>query len=214
MTATRSLQAPKKRILFCELHPILLATLSETTDRIRQDRERAPKRLKMILTYIERRLLAPELSATLIYSECSIRDRSISTFFRNAIGRSPWRYIEHSRLEVGEKLVRETNASMAWISALLGYSSVKVFSNAFFRMTGSRPVTYRKKHRAPAREILETESGRAGLASVLELKKAMEGRLEPIEVDRLVRRLRNLYPTLDTPATAAGLDPAMRSYYL
>lgn len=199
---------------YCEAHPIFLSIAHDTLERVRYDRQRAPKRIQSILAYIERRLFAPELSASMIYRDCDIRDRSISTFFRNAIGQSPWRYIESCRIEVGEKLVRETPIKISWISALLGYSSLKVFSNAFSRQTGDRPMAYRKRCRASATEIVEADIS-TELSLVVNLRRAVAGRLDLAEADRLLRRLYALYPDLQHPTTKtmSPLNPAIRRFY-
>ena len=201
---------------FCQAHPIFLAVASETIERIRYDKKRAPKRIRPILAYIERRLFAPDLNANRIYIACDVRDRSISTFFRNSIGYPPWRYIESCRIEVGEKLVRETNLRIQWISAMLGYSSLKVFSNAFRRQTGERPMAYRKRFRAAEVHKLNEDGMPDELSLIVKLRRAISGRLDLAEVDRLVRRLYSIYPNLksDSAHRLHTLNPAIRRYFL
>lgn len=199
---------------FCELHPIFLALASETLARVHYDRRLAPKRIEPILAYLEHRLFDPNLTANAMYKACDMRDRSISTYFKKAIGHSPWHYIEERRIEVGERLTRLTDVRLTWIALMLGYSSLKVFSNAFFRHTGERPMAYRKKTRrkeAQGDDITPDE-----LRLIVKLKRAIMGRLDLTEVDRLLRRIYALYPNLK-PSSTSGLhtlNPAIRRYHL
>jgi len=194
--APETTRSKKKRtkLLYCEAHPVFLAIANDTLARIRRRRQEAPERLRPLLSHIERYLFCPGLSATQLYLACNIRDRSISTAFRRAVGKSPWRYIEHCRMEIGERLVRETGIKITWISATLGYSSLKVFSNAFGRLTNERPLTYRKKHQDEALEKgLPPRSQE--LERIVKLRRALRGTLEPAEAVRLIEKLQMLYPT-------------------
>ncbi len=185
----------KKRTkrLYCEAHPLFLAIASDTLARIRHQRRQAPERLRPLLSHIERYLFCPGLSATQLYLACNIRDRSISTAFRRAIGKSPWSYIENCRMEIGERLVRETGIKITWISAMIGYSSLKVFGNAFWRLTNERPLTYRKKHQDEALEKgLPPRSQE--LERIVKLRRALRGNLAPGEAAILIERLHALYP--------------------
>ena len=203
-------------VKFCDIQPAFLAMASETIERIRYDRKRAPKRIKSILSYIERRLFDPQLNADRIYKACDIRDRSISTIFRNQIGSPPWRYIEERRIEVGERMTRQTRARIQWIASMLGYSSIKVFSNAFRRQTGERPMAHRKKCLSQEVHKLEEEGIPEELAMIAKLKRALNGRLDLAEVDRVVRRIYAIYPELKTSSAHRlhTVNPAIRRYLL
>ena len=205
--------APSK---FCEVHPVFLAVASETIERIRYDKKQAPNRIRPLLAYIERRLFDPQLNANRIYQACDVRDRSMGTFFRDKVGSPPWKYIEERRIEVGEKLTRLTRIRIQWIGSLLGYSSLKVFSGAFRRQIGERPMPYRKKFRTQEVHQLEEDGLPDELAMLVKLRRALNGRLDLAEADRVVRRLFALYPEL----TASGahslhtVNPAIRRYLL
>jgi AraC-like DNA-binding protein len=190
------LRGKKKRgkLLYCEAQPLFLAIASDTLERIRRQCQQAPEHLRPILTHMERYLFCPGLSATQIYLACNIRDRSTCTLFRRATGATPARYIESCRMEVGERLVRETGIKITWISAMLGYNSMKVFANAFGRLTHEKPLTYRKKHQGEALEKgLPPRSQE--LEHIVKLRRALRGTLAPEEAAPLLERLNALYPT-------------------
>lgn len=191
---TTSSKKKHAKVLYCEAHTLFLAVASDTLSRVHRQRQMAPERLRPMLGLIERYLFSPGLSATRIYLACNIKDRSISTAFRRAIGATPWRYIEQCRMEVGERLVRQTQIKITWISAMLGYSSLKVFSGAFGRLTNERPLTYRKQHQAEALEEALSQRSEE-LERIVKLRRALEGTLESAEAATLIDRLHVLYPT-------------------
>ena len=196
---------------FCETITVFLAATGETIQRIQVDRARAPERCHRPLEYIERRLFDPGLSITGLLKACAIKDRAFSTYFRDEIGVGPARYIETRRIEVAEKLVRETTIGLDWIRGLLGYASLKVFSNAFYRQSGCRPLAYRKRCRAPVSKLIKSKRSSL-LVEINELKKILDGRLDPADADRMIRKIFKLYPDLEAPEKPSRI--VGRSFYL
>lgn len=184
----------RSKLLFCEALPLFLDIASDTLAKVRRDRDIVPPRLRSMLVYIERRLFLPRLSASRMYEDCDVKDRSISTHFRRALGTSPWRYIESCRMDVGERLLRETNIKITWISAMLGYASLKVFSNAFGRRTSERPLTYRKMSQSIALEKDLAKRPPEELDRIVMLRRALAGTLPADEAEELIEHLRSLYP--------------------
>ena len=198
---------------FCEAINVFLAAASITIARIQADRARVPKRCHRALEYLEKRVFDPRLNVELLFRDCEIRDRSFSAYFRHEIGLAPARYIKTCRIEVAEKIVRETSIDLQWIRGLVGYSSLKVFSNAFKRQTEYPPRAYRKRCKAPATKIIERVRS-AELERITELKKALSGRLDLADVDRMIRKLFKLYPDLGAQNERSSNRAVGRSFYV
>lgn len=55
-------------------------------------------------------------------------------------------YIQRYRIIMAKKLLRETNLSMAEISAQTGYDSPAYFAKIFKKLTSQTPSEYRVRH--------------------------------------------------------------------
>ena len=177
-------------------YQLLEAAATESLERIRADRARAPQRLKPLLAYIEDNLFDPTLDVNQLKRSCGVRDNSVPIQFHSAVGRPPHGYIEDRRLETACRLLSETNLKIWQISELLGYSSIQVFSRAFSRWSGQRPTLYRKK----ARQRNNIGYGETAVAREQmffgpeSLRKALSGDLNPDEAGALIERLLTIYP--------------------
>lgn len=194
-------------------HRILEAAAEESIERIRQDHAKAPQRLKPLLAYIEEHLFDPSLDVNQLKRNCGVRDNSVPIQFHSAVGRPPHGYIEDRRMETACKLLSDSNLKIWQISELLGYSSIQVFSRAFSRWSGQRPTSYRKKARKRKEETGMDEKPmleESLFAKKETLRKALAGELSIDEANKLIRRLREMYPAPDgedAPSTASGYAP-------
>jgi AraC-like DNA-binding protein len=68
--------------------------------------------------------------------------------FKQAAGIAPLAYLTQWRMRLAQRAMREANPSLSELSQQLGYSSESAFSNAFKRVTGSSPRSYRTQVRA------------------------------------------------------------------
>lgn len=77
-------------------------------------------------------------------------------------------------------------------------------------------MAYRKKARSPEVQGLEEDGIPDQLDMIVKLKRALNGRLDLAEVDRVVRRLYALYPDLKTSSAHRlhTVNPAIRRYLL
>lgn len=176
-----------------------------TLDRIRLDRATAPDKLKPMLSYIEMHLFDDGLSVNRMKRECGIRDNSVAIHFHACVGQPPHTYITARRMEVARRLLADSDLPVWRVSAMLGFSSIQVFSRAFYRATHERPSVYRRKHRPPVpRDSPNANLGGGFQAegSTLEsstangqiLQLALAGQLCDAEAARLIRQLLELYP--------------------
>ena len=176
-------------------YQLLETAATESLERIRADRARAPQRLKPLLAYIEDNLFDPTLDVNQLKRSCGVRDNSVPIQFHSAVGRPPHGYIEDRRLETACRLLGETNLKIWQISELLGYSSIQVFSRAFSRWSGQRPTLFRKKAR---HRTLAKRNGSVARNQMFfgpdSLRKALSGDLNAEEASALIDRLLTIYP--------------------
>ena len=60
------------------------------------------------------------------------------------LGHPPMQYLANWRIQLGTRLLRESNRSVATIALDVGYESEAAFSRAFKRMVGMPPAAWRK----------------------------------------------------------------------
>lgn len=81
-----------------------------------------------------------ELAAEVALSRSAFYDR-----FLALIGQPPMQYLTQWRMQLGAKLLRETQSPVASIALDVGYESEAAFSRAFKRTTGKPPATWRRE---------------------------------------------------------------------
>lgn len=182
---------------------LLRAAALETIDRIRTDHEQVPSKLKPLLAYIEDHLFDSDLSVNRIKKACGVRDNSVAIHFHACVGQPPHAYISQCRMEVASRLLRDSELPVWKISDLLGFSSIQVFSRAFYRWAKERPSTFRRLHRRNG-EMDETlldgdlplEGGSILPPRLTEdfWRRALTGSLRDEEASELIRHLLELYP--------------------
>jgi AraC-like DNA-binding protein len=64
--------------------------------------------------------------------------------FVQFLGQPPMQYLASWRIQLGARMLRETNRTVATIAQDVGYESEAAFSRAFKRMAGAPPATWRK----------------------------------------------------------------------
>lgn len=186
---------------------LLQAAAQETFERIRQDREKAPARIKPLLAYLEEHLFDPDLDFNHLKRACGVRDNTLPIQFHTALDLPPYAYIEDCRLETACRLLSASDLRIWQISELLGYSSIQVFSRAFKRWSGLRPTTFRKKESTQksgqgddgARDTAQ-DSSRPGLGGSYQpipvelLRRGVNGALDTEEASAVIHHLLDLYP--------------------
>lgn len=185
----------------------LRASASATLERIRRDEDRVGVKLKPLVGYIADHLFSPELTVGQLKQACGIRDNSVALHFHREVGQPPHVYISRARIEVAVALMRQSNLPVWRVSELLGYSSIQVFSRAFFRLTGRRPLSVRKEDRSggehPADELEPIYEETLPLFDDL-LRRVTRHELTDSEAAELIRRLLLSYP----PTRRGSLRPA------
>jgi len=70
--------------------------------------------------------------------------------FIELIGQPPMHYLANWRMQLGARLLREGNATVATIAQEVGYDSEAAFARAFKRLVGAPPAAWRRTQRLPA----------------------------------------------------------------
>ncbi len=112
--------------------------------RIELDLERLPKQLRPVLVLLRENLFRAGLTVQQIRATLGIGGHSLTTRFHRVTGAPIRRYLEDRRLECACRLLASTRLEVSEIARLVGYRSVKVFSEAFGRRLGARPTVYRR----------------------------------------------------------------------
>lgn len=177
-----------------------------TLERIRRDREKAPRQIQPLLGYLERHLFDADLDANRLKIACGVRDNTLPIRFHDVLNLPPYGYIEDCRMEVACRLLAETGLKIWQVGQLLGYSTLPVFSRAFHRWSGLRPTKYRHQYRRECeRRARQAAGSMKEPISWSTLRRAVSGRLEREEADELARCLGELYPESFGPPARAAL---------
>lgn len=74
---------------------------------------------------------------------CAMSRTTFASRFKTAAGVAPLTYLTEWRMCLAQRALREQNLAIATMAQSLGYTSESAFSNAFKRVTGISPNTYR-----------------------------------------------------------------------
>ncbi len=102
------------------------------------------------LYYVEANLSDESLSAESVVRHVAGDPINFPAQFRRETGFTVKHYIECRRIEVAQRLLRETDRAVADVAFEVGYRYHEVFTRAFSRTVGMSPSQYRAQHR-PAR---------------------------------------------------------------
>lgn len=98
-----------------------------------------------IETYIQEHYQDPNLSNTIIATECGISEAYLSRFFKKHTGENLLDYIHKIRLARAKQLLQEGSMTITEISQNLGYGSSNTFIRIFKKYIGITPGEYRNK---------------------------------------------------------------------
>ncbi len=112
--------------------------------RIDVDLERLPEALKPVLEMIRRNLFEPRLTVGHIKRALGVGSNDLTTRFRDAAGAPIREYRDDRRQECAGRLLVDTELEVETVGLLVGYKGKEVFSRAFNRRYGVRPLIYRE----------------------------------------------------------------------
>lgn len=122
----------------------LLCHLAQASDLLADDPGNDDAQLSELLGWIDgqlgRKLTLDELAARACMSRALFTRR-----FRSATGLPAHQYLTRRRVEVAQRLLRETDRDLAWIAAETGFSSQSHFTAWFRQLAGCTPGRFRER---------------------------------------------------------------------
>jgi AraC family transcriptional regulator len=103
---------------------------------------REDPRVRSVIALMRERLAEP-LTLAEIASEVYLSVFHLVRVFKETTGETPHRFLTRLRVEEAQRLLRDSDLSVAEIASRCGFASPGAFSTAFLRHTGVRPSTYR-----------------------------------------------------------------------
>jgi AraC-like DNA-binding protein len=83
-------------------------------------------------------------SVDVLAHEIGLSRSALHDRFVRFVGHAPMQYLANWRIQLGAKLLRESNRNVATIALEVGYDSEAAFSRAFKRMVGLPPAAWRR----------------------------------------------------------------------
>lgn len=101
------------------------------------------KALQQLHEQPERDWSVDDLARDIGLSRSALHDR-----FMKFLGQAPMQYLANWRIQLGARLLRESNRTVATIALDVGYESEAAFARAFKRVVGVPPGSWRKRQNA------------------------------------------------------------------
>ena len=113
-----------------------------TADAIARRECEASGSVRVILAEMRRHFCEPGYTVNALRQSSNV-SRYAMTVFRREVGLTPWRFIQHCRMQTAARLLRDTAFSVADIAFFVGYYDLPAFDRAFRRWCGLTPASYR-----------------------------------------------------------------------
>lgn len=101
------------------------------------------QRLFPALEMIEQRLGDPDLKQSDLAAKLRISEVYLRKMFNALFGESPVKFINHRRIELACKLLRESDLPIKTVAAEVGFRDLQFFYRVFTRVTNLTPARYR-----------------------------------------------------------------------
>jgi transcriptional regulator GlxA family with amidase domain len=80
-------------------------------------------------------------------AELTISERHLTRLFRREFGTTPSQFVERLRVEAAQSLLETGDATMPTVASAAGFGSAETMRQAFLRVLGLAPSTYRQRFR-------------------------------------------------------------------
>lgn len=147
------------RALFVQLFIYVGRLLSERREQEDAGQPSAHPRIAEVARYVAERCAAPTaqkcdegedgkaVTLAAVARRFGLSPYYLSRAFRRETGFTFTEYVSAVRLKEAQRLLRETDARVVDIAALVGYRNLSHFGRAFRRFAGCSPLQYRKSYR-------------------------------------------------------------------
>ena len=168
-----------------------------TLQRVRQDAAGVSEPVRSVLTYLDEHFF--EIGFHVAHWERhGGLTHQVRRLFRSELGVAPKAYLLRLKREVAEWLLRETDAPIWRIAAILGYSRPRNFSRDFGRWTGLAAREYRRRNQvASPRSVVVT-------APAMRWKIALQA-ATPAEAQGLIADLEKRLPVATVRESSLSL---------
>lgn len=134
-----------------KIHSYLMLLVMELLRRkdFSKDRQLTPvsgSNINLILnkatSYIAANIREP-LRISHISHICGVSESGLYKIFSSVLGISPKEYVQDCKMKYASRLLRETNMTVTQVAREMGFANPNHFSNAFFKVTGKRPSSFK-----------------------------------------------------------------------
>ncbi|MGL4475028.1 MAG: helix-turn-helix transcriptional regulator [Shewanella sp.] len=102
-------------------------------------------KLNTSLEYIQQHLNEP-LTVAMVAGQIYMAESTFSRFFNANMGITFWQYVIEQRVRQAARLLINTDNSISYISAEVGFTSISSFNTKFKELLNITPKQYRKNH--------------------------------------------------------------------
>jgi AraC family transcriptional regulator len=107
-----------------------------------------PGTIRRTLTYIEQHL-AERLDVERLSEISGLSRAHFVRVFTRSVGQSPATHVANQRLQLAQRLLTATDATVLEVAAACGFADGNYFAKVFRRMTGSTPTAFRSNRLGP-----------------------------------------------------------------
>ncbi|MBE6560897.1 MAG: helix-turn-helix transcriptional regulator [Ruminococcaceae bacterium] len=111
------------------------------------ERHAVPKRIRDVMTYVNRNFDNPSLSVSELAERAGISEVYLRREFRMYADMTPHEYIRKVRLENAQALLSTALYSISEVATRCGFDSISYFSDQFRRIYGISPSVFRNSSR-------------------------------------------------------------------
>ena len=126
---------------FDETEQTEFSTMLEETDYFNQHQVECARRAAKLLT----QKLTVHQTIEQLAQDVGLSATALKTCFKGVYGSSVYAYQKEYRLQLAQKLLTETDSTIAEIAHQIGYENPNKFSSAFRQSLGMTPTQYRKR---------------------------------------------------------------------
>ena len=131
------------RSLFSEIWMHLLDEIRLMKEEEHPVSSREQERLQAMILFIQENSSA-KLTLEEIARSAAVSPRECLRCFRKSIGQTPFDYLIQYRISQAQRLLRQTDRSVAEIAMDTGFSTSAYFGKIFRREVGKTPLQYRR----------------------------------------------------------------------
>lgn len=132
-----------KQLFFRNIHRFLMSMLDEAEKEL-EDSRYANETVNLIIRYISRNYMQPDLSVQLISDEVHMAPNYLASLFKKHTHDTINHYITNCRIAAAKQLLETPDVSVNDVARLTGFRDAGYFSKVFYRYVRQTPSEYRR----------------------------------------------------------------------